>query len=34
MRSNIFETDYFNKIGYTEKVFHDYYNDEVKLLKK
>ena len=30
----MFDTNYFDKIGYTEKVFHDYYNDEVKLLKK
>ena len=30
----MFDTNYFDKIGYTEKVFQDYYNDEVKLLKK
>ena len=34
MRGNMFDTNYFDKIGYTEKVFQDYYNDEVKLLKK
>ena len=34
MRGNMFDTNYFDRIGYTEKVFQDYYNDEVKLLKK